>query len=222
MFARMLKWGVLAAGLLAASLTFAATEGKEYKRLAKPQPVAKPGKLEVVEFFWYGCPHCFAVEPYVETWAKKLPADVNFRRVHVMWPGRSDLEGHAKIFVALEQMGIGEKYAMPVFRAVQTDRIELRRADTLFDWVKKQGIDQAKFKAAYNGFSMGVSLAKLSQAAQDYKIEGVPTFIVNGKYVTSPSMVGTEDSRVFQVIDELLAKERGSKPAAKPAAPAKK
>ncbi|HSC80850.1 MAG TPA: hypothetical protein VLC08_10885, partial [Chitinolyticbacter sp.] len=69
---------------------------------------------------------------------------------------------------------------------------------------------------AYNGFSMGVSLNKLSQTTQDYKIEGVPTFIVNGKYVTSPSMVGTEDGRVFQVIDELLAKERGSKPAAKP------
>ncbi|WP_255988969.1 thiol:disulfide interchange protein DsbA/DsbL [Chitinolyticbacter albus] len=215
--------GVLTAGLLAASLSFAATtEGKEYTRLAKPQPVAAPGKLEVVEFFWYGCPHCYAIEPYTEAWAKKLPADVKFRRVHVMWPGRSDLEGHAKIFVALEQMGIGEKYASRVFRAVQTERIELRRADTLFDWVKKQGIDQAKFKSAYNGFSMGVSLGKLSQTTQDYKIEGVPTFIVNGKYVTSPSMVGTEDGRVFQVIDELLAKERGGKSAAKPTAPAKK
>ncbi|WP_169307225.1 thiol:disulfide interchange protein DsbA/DsbL [Chitiniphilus eburneus] len=219
MFTRILKTAIVAVGLLAGSVALAAPqEGREFKRLATPQPVPA-GKLEVVEFFWYGCPHCFAIEPYTEAWAKKLPKDVVFRRVHVMWPGRGDLEGHAKIFVTLSQMGIAEKYNKAVFKAVQADRIELRREDVLFDWVKKQGIDVAKFKGIYNGFSMGVALNKAAQATRDYNVDGVPTFVVNGKYFTSPGMVGKEDGTIFTVIDQLLAVERG---AAKPAAAPKK
>ncbi|XZG70768.1 thiol:disulfide interchange protein DsbA/DsbL [Chitinibacteraceae bacterium HSL-7] len=210
MLNRWIKAGIATLGFVAASAAFAAApvEGKEYKRLAKPQPVAVKGKLEVIEFFWYGCPHCYAVEPHVETWAKKLPKDVNFRRIHVMWPGRNDLEGHARIFAALDQMGAGEKYAGRVFSAVQKDRIELRREDVLFKWVKDQGIDVAKFKSYYNGFSMNNTLKKMAEDTARYNIEGVPTFIVNGKYQTSPSMVGSEGAEIFAVIDQLLAAER--------------
>ena len=144
MLKNWIKTVVLAASLISASAAFALTPGKEYKALTPAKPVAVAGKAEVIEFFWYGCPHCFAVEPHVESWAAKLPKDVNFRRVHVMWDGRNDMEGHAKLFLALQAMGIEGKYQMAVMKAIQSDKIELRDEAKLFDWVKKQGIDVAK------------------------------------------------------------------------------
>lgn len=203
-----MKHLIVTASLLSASAAFAFTEGKDFKALNPAQPVAVAGKHEVIEFFWYGCPHCFAVEPYVESWAAKLPKDVNFRRVHVMWDGRNDMEGHAKIFLALQAMGLDAKYQQAVMMAVQKDRIELRDEAKLLDWVKKQGIDVAKFKANYNGFSTQAQLKNLSKMARDYQVDGVPMFVVNGKWVTSPAMVGTEDGRVTQMVDELIAKDR--------------
>lgn len=202
-----LKTAVLTVGLFAAGVVHAAlVEGKDYKLLAKPQPLEVQGKLEVIEFFWYGCPHCFKIEPFVEAWAKKLPSDVNFRRVHVMWSGRSDIEAHARIFATLQAMGIDKQHQMAVFNAVQRDRIELRRDGTLNDWLKKQGIDQAKYKAA--GFSSNMVLKKLEQMSVDYAVDGVPMFVVNGKYVTSPAMLGKEDDTITRALDELLAAER--------------
>lgn len=210
MLKNWIKTVVLAASLMSTSAAFALTEGKEFKALSKPMPVAAAGKQEVIEFFWYGCPACFGVEPTIEAWAAKLPKDVNFRRVHVMWDGRNDMEGHAKIFLALQTMGLDGKQQKAVMKAIQTDRIELRDEAKLLDWVKKQGIDVAKFKAAYNSFSTNVQLKNLAKMTQDYQIEGVPTFIVNGKWVTSPSMVGANDANFTKVLDELIAKGRAA------------
>ncbi len=202
-----LKSMVLAVGFLAAGIAHASlVEGKDYKLMAQPKPVEVQGKLEVIEFFWYGCPHCYRIEPFVEDWAKKLPDDVNFRRVHVVWPGRSDIEAHAKIFATLQAMNLDKQYQMAVFNAVQRDRIELRREGTLNDWLKKQGIDLAKYRAA--GFSSNMTLKKLEKMSVDYAVDGVPMFVVNGKYVTSPAMLGKEDGTITRAIDELLAAER--------------
>ncbi|WP_373974166.1 thiol:disulfide interchange protein DsbA/DsbL [Chitinibacter sp. SCUT-21] len=211
MLKQWIKTFVITASLLAAAGANAFTEGKEYKALAKPQPVAVAGKQEVIEFFWYGCPHCFAIEPAVEAWEAKLPKNVNFRRVHVMWDGRNDMEGHAKIFLALEAMGLTKKHQMAVFKAIQQDRVELRKEDVLFDWVKKQGIDVNKFKANYNGFSTKNQLNKLSEMTKTYAVDGVPMFVVNGKWVTSPSMVGREDGTITNVINELLKQKAPAK-----------
>ncbi|SMC27538.1 thiol:disulfide interchange protein DsbA [Andreprevotia lacus DSM 23236] len=215
----MFKRWLAAAGLIAAFIAGGAhaevREGTDYTKLTAPQPVAQAGKLEVIEFFWYGCPHCFRLEPAVEEWAAKLPKDVNFRRVHVYWPGRNDIEAHAKIFLALQNMGVEGKYQQAVFNAIQKDGLELRRDDTLFDWAKKQGIDVAKFKANYNTFSTAQQLKQLDDMGRTYAIEGVPTLIINGKYKVS----GREDAGALDVVNELLAKERA---AAKPAAAATK
>ncbi|WP_410499724.1 thiol:disulfide interchange protein DsbA/DsbL [Chitinibacter sp. S2-10] len=211
MLQHWIKSLLISVSLLAAGTTYAITEGKDYKALAKPQPLAVAGKQEVIEFFWYGCPHCAAVEPSVEKWEAKLPASVNFRRVHVMWDGRSDMEGHAKIFLALEGMGLTKKHQIAVFNAIQKERIELRKEDVLFNWVKKQGIDLAKFKANYNGFSTKMQLNKLSEMTRTYAVDSVPMFIVNGKWVTSPSMAGGEGDEVTKVINELLAKPAAKK-----------
>lgn len=203
------KYAVLLAGFLLATTSQAALkEGKEFKTLPQAHAVEVPGKLEVIEFFWYGCPHCKTIEPFVHSWAQKLPKDVNFRRVHVMWPGRPDIEAHAKIFVALRAMGLDSKYQQAVMDAVQRDRIELRRDSAMNDWLKKQGIDQAKFRANYDSFNSGIAMKKLEQLSREYAVDGVPMFIVNGKYVTSPVMVGKEDGTITQVIDELLTRER--------------
>jgi thiol:disulfide interchange protein DsbA len=210
MLKNWIKTVVLAASLMSASTAFAFTEGKDFKALSKPLPVAVAGKQEVIEFFWYGCPHCFSVEPVIKEWSAKLPKDVNFRRVHVMWDGRNDMEGHAKIFLALKTMGLEGKHQMAVMKAVQQDRIELRNEAKLFEWVKSQGIDVAKFKASYNAFSTNVELKNLAKMTMDYQVDGVPMFIVNGKWVTSPSMVGANDATLTKMLDELIAKGRAA------------
>lgn len=189
----------------------AVVEGKDYQLLAKPQAVAVPGKLEVIEFFWYGCSHCYAIEPFVERWEKKLPSDVNFRRVHVMWPGRTDIAAHAKIFLGLEATGEISKYQQSVFDAIQRDGIELRSDSVLKTWLKDQKFDQARFMGGYNAFSTNANIVKLEKMAQDYGVDGVPVFFVNGKYMTSPGMVNKADDSFFDVINALLEKERTAK-----------
>lgn len=202
-----------AAGLVLAALGCQADTraGVDFDYLPKVMPVEQPGKIEVIEFFWYGCPHCYNLEPGVQAWKKSLPADVVLRREHVMWDGRSDMAGHAKIFNALKASKQVETLTPQVFSAVQRERIELRDEKTLFDWVGKQaGANRAQFEAAYKGFGAQAQLTRAMQLTRDYGIDGVPTFIVNGKYKTSPSKVGDE-RRFFQVLNELIAKERAAK-----------
>lgn len=206
---KWLKGFLFGLGLLTAGLAQAEVkEGRDYKLLNPAKQVEVPGKIEVIEFFWYGCPHCKTIEPFVDSWAKKLPKDVNFRRVHVVWPGRNDIEAHAKLFAALQAMGQEVRLQSAIFKAVQQDRIELRREATLFDWLKKQGVDINQFKANYGTFTSNIALKKMEQTTQNYGVDGVPLFVVNGKYLTSPAMLGKEDATLTRVLDELIAKER--------------
>lgn len=209
MHGKWLKGIFLSAALLIAGMVQAEIqEGRDYKLIQPARSVETPGKLEVIEFFWYGCPHCRTLDPHIESWARKLPKDVTFRRVHVVWPGRNDIEAHAKLFVTLQAMGLEVKLQPAIFKAIQQDRIELRRESTLFNWLRKQNVDIETFKAHYNDFSSNVALRKLEQVTMNYGIDGVPAFVVNGKYFTSPAMIGKEDASITRVIDELLAKER--------------
>lgn len=207
---------LLATGFVAAAgfSQAAVTEGKEYKVLPKPQAVEVPGKAEVIEFFWYGCPHCHHLNSKVDAWEAKLPKEVNFRREHVMWNGRSDMAGHVKLFVALKALGLQNKLSGAAFKAIHQDKLELRDADVAADWAAKQGVNRQQFEGAYNSFGAQAQFARSLQLTSDYQISSVPTFIVNGKYVTSAGPAGGED-QLFAVINELLAKD-------KPAAKAKK
>lgn len=188
----------------------AITEGKEYARLSAPQP-SDSAKIEIIEFFWYGCFHCYMIEPYIETWAKKLPADVHFRREHIIWPTRPDLLPHAKIFYTFQAMGVENKYQLAAFKAIQQDRLELRREDTLFEWVKKQGMDPNNFKAIYHSFAIQAQVSRAQDMVKRYRVDAVPAFIVNGKYLTSPAQVGKEDGTITRVLDQLIDKERKKK-----------
>lgn len=180
--------------------------GVEYRELATAVPTDSPGKIEVIEFFWYGCPHCYNFEPVIEPWLKKLPKDVHFRRVPAMFNEEWALGGRA--FFALEAIGEGERLHKPLFDAVHTgSRLRVADEAALTEWLGKQGVDTKKFAAAYRSFSVEGKLKRAAQLTQAYKIEGVPSMAVNGKY-----LVVTDNLKSFEqllsVADFLIEKSR--------------
>ncbi len=201
----------LAAGLAQAQ----PTAGVEYRQLAAAQPTDTPGKIEVIEFFWYGCPHCYSFEPVLEPWVKKLPKDVQFRRVPAMF--NEEYAQGARAFYALEAIGQEERLHKALFDAVHTGaRLRVGDEAALTEWLGKHGVDTKKFAAAYRSFSVESKLKRATQLTQAYKIDGVPSMAVNGKYV-----VNTDNIRSFEqllgVTDYLIeqSRKKGGKAAPK-------
>lgn len=178
-----------------------------FGKLDPPVPTNAAGKIEVIEFFWYGCPHCAKVEPFVVSWEKRLPSDVMFRREHIVWDGRQETLTHARIFATLRTMGILDAHQQAVFDAVHTERIDFRNEKALADWTVRRGIDRGRFESLYRSFSVETQIGRLKSLTQTYQIEGVPTFVVNGKYITEPHRAGGE-RQVIEVIDRLVEQER--------------
>ncbi|KJK23386.1 DSBA oxidoreductase [Burkholderiaceae bacterium 16] len=185
----------------------APTSGKEYQVLKAPQPIA-PGKIEVTEFFWYGCPHCFDFEPELEAWVSKQGKDVVFKRVPVAF--RDDLLPHTKIFYALESLGKLDAMHSKVFSAMHVDRKRMLDPNEIADFMAKNGIDRKAFLDAYNSFSVTTNSQRANKIADAYKIDGVPTIVVQGKYVTSPSIAGTKGAAI-QTMDYLVGQVRDKK-----------
>jgi thiol:disulfide interchange protein DsbA len=160
-------------------------EGTHYVRLGQPLAVTAPaGKVEVVEFFWYGCPHCNVFEPMLEAWAKKLPADVSFRRVPVAF--RDEPFGtHQRIYYALESLNQVEAMHRKVFYAVHNDRQKLDKPAEIAAFMTKNGLDGAKFVEVMNSFSVQTKARQAKQLAEAYKIDGVPALGVQGRFYTS-------------------------------------
>ncbi|MDZ7593685.1 MAG: thiol:disulfide interchange protein DsbA/DsbL [Thiobacillus sp.] len=216
MFTRALAF--LAATVLSLSALAAgpeAFEGHEYVRLKNPQPVASGSKVEVLEFFWYRCPHCFQLEPGLNTWLKTLPRDAQVRRVPAVF--RDDWMPGAKLYYTLEQMNLLDRLHHKVFDAYHVENINLNDPAVLGGWIAKQGVDRKKFEGIYNSFSTQSKATQGAQLATAYAISGVPAFIIDGKYTTSVSMAGSQ-ARLFEVLDQLIVKartERGSKKSAK-------
>jgi thiol:disulfide interchange protein DsbA len=172
------------------------TAGTEYRALDVAQPTDSPGKIEVIEFFWYGCPHCHDFEPVLEPWVKKLPKDVHFRRVPAMF--NDEYARAARAFYALDAMGEEERLHKALFDAVHTGaRLRVGDEAALTEWLGKHDVDTKKFAAAYRSFSVESKLKRATQLTQMYKIDGVPSMAVNGKYV-----VNTDNIRSFE---QLLA-----------------
>ncbi|QJD98817.1 thiol:disulfide interchange protein DsbA/DsbL [Massilia forsythiae] len=219
---RSLRFALLAASLVVSTAFASPTDpksGVEYVTLAQPQPVQTVGKkVEVVEFFMYHCPHCNALEPAFEQWVKKQGDKITLRRVHLPFTGASDPEAH--LYLTLEAMGrLGDMHAK-VFKAVHVDRVRLNQDQAIIDWVSKNGVDRAKFLETWNSFGVMTKLRRLPQIVNDYKVDGVPTVVVDGKYQTSPAIVynsvKTQDEgqlfqATLQVMDALVAKAAQSK-----------
>lgn len=185
-----------------------AFEGHDYTRLKNPQPVATGNKIEVLEFFWYRCPHCFQLEPALDGWLKKLPRDAQVRRIPAVF--RDDWMPGAKLYYAQEQMGVLDKLHRKVFDAYHLENINLNDPAVLGGWVAKQGVDRKKFEGIYNSFSTQSKATQGARLATAYAITGVPAFIIDGKYATTVSMTGSE-ARLFEVLDQLIAKARAER-----------
>ena len=185
-------------------------EGKDYRALDKRAPVEAPtGKIEVVEFFWYSCPHCNAFEPRLNAWLKKgLPADVVFRRVPVAF--RDDFVPQQRLYYTLEALGKVDELHDKVFEAIHQKHEATNREDAILAFAEKNGLDRAKFKDLYNSFSVSAKARRATQLQDAYQVDGVPALGVAGRYYTDGTMAGNMD-RALQVVDYLIAEARRAK-----------
>ena len=192
-------------GLSAQAAEFQA--GKEYVELSSPVPVAEPSKIEVVELFWYGCPHCYQFEPIIKPWAEKLPDDVVFKRLPAMFGGIWN--AHGQLFITLESMGVEPKVHDAVFAAYHQERKKLATPEEMGDFLAGQGIDKQTFLKAYNSFGVRSRVEQVKKLGMAYQITGVPVMIVNGKYRFDLGSSGGPE-RTLQVADFPIAKERAA------------
>ena len=185
-----------------------AVEGKQYSRI-NPVPVETGKKIEVIEFFSYGCPHCAEYEPFLMDWVKAQPADVAFRRVPVMFQPRwVEL---AKIYYTLEAMGEEAKMSPEIFTAIHGKGLALWEPAKFYDWAASKGLDRKKVEDIYNSFSMSGRINRAKQLAQAYNIQEVPMMVIDGKYLTSPARAGSHATTPV-VLTELVAKARAERP----------
>jgi len=188
----------------------APVEGRHYVRLSQPLPVNAPqGKIEVVDFFWYGCPHCAAFEPELDAWARKLPEQVLFSRVPVAFRPEP-FTTHQRIFYALEALGALDAMHRKVFYAIHNERQPLDKPADISAFMAKNGLDAAKFMEAFSSFSTQSKLKRAAALVDGYKIDGVPAIGVHGRYYTSGTLAGG-NGRALAVADYLI--QRLSKPA---------
>lgn len=182
--------------------------GKDYVTLGKPVPVDTPaGKVEVVEFFSYNCPHCAAFEPKLEVWVKKLPPQVAFRRVPVPFVG-NDVETKQKLYYTLEAMGKVDEFQMKLFQAIHVDRQRIFGDAAVIEWAGKQpGLDAKKFEETFKSFGVASKAKRASQLTEAYQVAGVPAFGVAGRYYVDGELAGSME-RALQVVDFLAAEAR--------------
>jgi len=186
-------------------------EGVNYTRLVPAQPTAAPaGQVEVLEFFWYACPHCYGMDPLVESWKKTKPAYITFSRVHVMW--NDNHRALARLYYTLESMGKADQLHSEIFKAIHVDNnplvggseVETERIQSAF--VSKFGISPADFAKAYHSFAVETALQRADELVQRYRVDGVPRFVVNGKYIVDVGTAGSPE-KLIALVDDLAAQE---------------
>jgi thiol:disulfide interchange protein DsbA len=163
-------------------------EGKDYVKLKTPLQMPKTGKVEVVEFFWYACPHCFAFEPAIEPWISKMPADVHFRRVPVAFDALK--ETHQQIYYTWEALGLVDAMHAKTFNRFHVQHKPINRESDMLEFAQESGLDVAKVKAAWESFGVQTKMRKAKQESDDYEIDGVPEIGIQGRFTTSPTMGG--------------------------------
>ena len=180
--------------------------GTDYAVLDKRVPVDAPaGKVEVIEFFWYSCPHCNAFEPKLSAWSRKLPADVYFHRIPVAF--RDDFVPQQRLYYTLETMGKVDELHAKVFDEIHNKRQPTNKEDLILAFAEKNGLNRAKFQEIYNSFSVQAKARRAKQLQDLYEVQGVPSMGVAGRYITDGDMAGTMD-RCLQVVDYLVAEAR--------------
>lgn len=210
------------AGLAGAALA-QPVQDRDYKLISPPQKPADAKKIEVLEFFSYACPHCAEFEPALQDWVKRKPKDVEFRSVPMVF--REQWKPLAKLYYTLEAMGELGRVHMKVFHAIHKENQQLFDDAAVTKWAVAQGLDAKRFGEIYGSFGMDAKLQRAASMGRAYGVMFTPSMAVNGKYYTGPSMTATQSGvdylRFLQVLDELIAMERG-KPASAPAGNKKK
>lgn len=176
-------------------------------RLINPQPVETGESIEVIDFFWYGCPYCNELQPALEDWIRRKPADVTVRRVPVIL--RDTWAPHARIYYTLEQLGELDRLHRQVYHSYHVEELHMSKPDVMEQWAVKHGIDRRRWIDAYNSPEVGARVARAAEATKRYDIQGTPSLVVDGRYLTSSSMTPTVRG-VLPVVDDLvrLARER--------------
>lgn len=193
-------------GLTVALPSVAQTAGKEYTLVSPPQPTEDAGKIEVLEFFSYGCPHCADFNPLLTAWAAKQPADVVVKKVPITF-GRAAWANIAKLYYALEVTGDLHRLEADIFKAIHVERQNLFEEKALTDWVVKKGVDPKKFGETFSSFGVMSKVKRGDQLAQAVKITGVPALVVDGKFMIGD--MGFEEK--LATVDKLIAKIRSEK-----------
>jgi thiol:disulfide interchange protein DsbA len=187
---------------LASGRVFAQANGA-FSELKPPLHVESEGKIEVLEFFWYGCIHCYNLEPKLDAWLKTLPKDVQFRRVPAVL---SDRWGHdATIFYAFEAMGLLDKLHRPFFEAIHVNRLRTDNAASLNGWLEKQGLDPKKVNEVARSFGVQSKVKRAIRLTADYRIEGTPAMAVHGRYTVPAS------DAMLDTVNQLVAAVRKNK-----------
>jgi len=193
--------------LFAASMP-AQAQDQSYTTVQPQQPTqVQPGKIEVLEFFWYGCPHCYSMEPHVEKWLQSKPADVEFIRVpgvlNKLWMA------HARAYYTAQKLGVLEQIHRPLFDAMHKENRKVYTEDDLRDFFEEKGVKGEDFTRTYNSHDVEIRVKQAYVMAQNYRLTGVPAFIVNGKYATSGQLAGTYEN-IITTINTLIEMERGA------------
>ena len=196
----------LGASLSVALPAVAQTAGKDYTPISPAQPTDDAAKIEVLEFFSYGCPHCADFNPLVTAWAAKLPGDVVFKKVPITF-GRAAWANISKLYFTLDITGDLARLEADVFKAIHQERVNLFEERTLVEWVSKKGVDTKKFSETFNSFGVMSKVRRADQQAQSYKIQGVPALAVDGKYLVG----GKDFNEQLMIADKLVAKARSEK-----------
>ena len=192
--------------LMIASVTLQAEvfkAGQHYKQLSQ-QSTAVDGDVEVLEFFWYGCPHCYTFEPYIKSWKKTKPANVKFVRLPAIF--RPDWEVQAKSYYALQLMGEIENIHGKIFEVINKDKKRLNTVELMADFVEKNGVNRQRFIKEYNSFAVDGMIRKVKKQQKVHQIQGVPSVVINGKYLISGSMAGSYDNMI-KIMNYLIEKE---------------
>jgi thiol:disulfide interchange protein DsbA len=182
--------------------------GKDYTILKSPQPTSSGKKVEVLEFFFYGCSHCYHLHPFISAWEKKIPKDVKLEYVPVVF--NESWEPMAHTFYALEAMGQRKQLHDALFEAWNVQNTDLSDEAHISEFVAKHGVDRSRFDADYNSFSMASKIARSNQLVQSYGVRGTPTIAVDGKYIIT-GLLPEETIRVLDGVIQIARKERNKR-----------
>lgn len=194
--------------LLVPGVNFAASykEKIHYQRVVPAQPTTTGNKVEVVEMFWYGCPHCNNLEPFVERWLRRMPKNAEFVRIPAIFPRRPTWELHARAYYTAEILGVLDKTHTAMFEALHNQKRKLDNDKQIMEFFAEHGVKAADFKRVFRSFAVEAKIRRARDLSQRYGIEGVPSLVINGKYRTGARMAGS-NGNIFKVVNHLVGQE---------------